>query len=160
MQLEYGGDYRFISCTVASYGNTYFSHVNPVLQLSDFISQGGTNYSASLNALFQNCIFWGDGGTVDDEIAISKQGNNPFSITFDHVLYKAKDDIGNATFIASIKNETPMFDSIDVSRNIYDFHFNNNPNSPAVKAGVVTSFLYDLDDNLRGATPDIGCYQR
>ena len=160
LQLEYGGDYRFISCTVASYGNSYITHVNPVLQLSDFISQGGTNYTAPVNALFQNCIFWGDGGTVDDEIAISKQGNNPFSVTFDHVLYKAKDDITNATFISPIINMPPMFDSINVSQNIYDFHFNNNPNSPTVKAGVVTSFLYDLDDKLRGATPDIGCYQR
>ncbi|MEO9071251.1 MAG: hypothetical protein ABI261_09460 [Ginsengibacter sp.] len=160
LQLEYGGDYRFISCTVASYGNLYFSHLNPVLQVSDFISQNGTNYSAPLNAFFQNCIFWGNGGTVDDEISVSKQGNNPFSVTFDHVLYKAKDAISNATFTASIQNETPLFDSINVSQNIYDFHFINHPNSPAVNAGVVTSFLYDLDDNLRGSSPDIGCYQR
>ena len=160
LELEYGGDYRFISCTVASYGNIYFSHVNPVLQVSDFISQDSINYFAPLSAFFQNCIFWGDGGTVDDEIAVSKQGNNPFSVTFDHVLYKAKDTVSNATFTASIQNETPLFDSINVSQNYYDFHFINHPNSPAVNAGVVTSFLYDLDDNLRGSSPDIGCYQR
>lgn len=160
IEIEYGGDYRFISCTVASYGNAYLIHKNPVLQLTNSISQNGNNYSTSLNAFFQNCIFWGDGGTVDNEIAIDKQGADPFSVTFDHVLFKAKNDIGNATFIAPIINEPPMFDSIDVSRNIYDFHFNNHPNSPAVNAGVVTPFLYDLDDNLRGVTPDIGCYQR
>jgi len=160
IEIVYGGDYRFISCTVASYGTSYIIHSNPVLQLSDFTTQGGTNYTAPLSAFLQNCIFWGDGGTVDDEIAIDKQGAYPFSVSFDHVLYKAKDDIANAIFTSSIKNETPMFDSIDVSHNFYDFHFNNHPNSPAVNAGVVTQFLYDLDDNPRGSAPDIGCYQR
>ncbi|MEO9144084.1 MAG: right-handed parallel beta-helix repeat-containing protein [Ginsengibacter sp.] len=160
LSLAMGGDYRFINCTVASYNNTYITHKNPVLQLSDSYIEGATVYYAALNALFQNCIFWGDGGTVDDEITTNKQGPNAFSVSFDHVLYKAKNDISNATFISSIKNEQPMFDSIDASRNIYDFHFNNHPNSPAVNAGVVTPFLYDLEDKLRGATPDIGCYQR
>jgi hypothetical protein len=160
IETVYGGDYRFISCTVASYGNAYFIHNNPVLQLSDFVTRGGVNYTAPLNAFLQNCIFWGDGGTVDNEISIGRRGTFPISIIVDHVLYKAKDAIANATFTSSIKNETPMFDSIDVSHNIYDFHFNNHPNSPAVNAGVVTPFLYDLDDKLRGASPDIGCYQR
>ena len=160
IQLGLGGDYRFINCTVASYSNNYISHKNPVLQLSNYATQGGTNFTAPLNALFTNCIFWGDGGPVDDEISISKQGADPFSVIFNHVLYKAKNEIANATFTASIKNEPPMFDSINVSKNIYDFHFNNNPISPAVNAGVVTSFPYDLDDKLRDATPDIGCYER
>ena len=78
-----------------------------------------------MNTLFQNCIFWGDGGTVDNEIAIDKQGSSVLSATFDHVLYKAKDEIPNADFISSIKNENPMFDSINVSKNIFNFHFAN-----------------------------------
>jgi hypothetical protein len=158
--LQLGGDYRFINCTVASYNTTYIIHKNPVLQLSDSYTQDGTLYSAPLNALFQNSIFWGDGGTVDDEIVSDKQSSNDFSVSFDHVLYKAKNDAANVTFSSCIKNESPMFDSIDISHNIYDFHFTNHPNSPAVKAGVATSFLYDLDDKPRGSVPDIGCYER
>lgn len=157
IQAELGGDYRFVSCTVASYSNIYITHKNPVLQLSNSSADG--NISAALNALFQNCIFWGDGGIVDNEIVVDKQGANPFYVTFDHVLYKAKNDISNAAFIASIKNEDPSFDSVNTSKNIYDFHFNNNPSSPAVNAGVATSLLYDLDDKLRDAMPDIGCYE-
>ncbi len=160
IQLGLGGDYRFINCTVASYSNNYISHKNPVLQLSNSATQGGTNFTAPLNALFTNCIFWGDGGPVDNEITVAKQGADPFSVIFDHVLYKAKDEIANASFITSIKNSPPMFDSIDVSKNIYDFHFNKNPTAPAVNAGVITSFPFDLDDKLRDATPDIGCYER
>jgi hypothetical protein len=134
------------------------AHNKAVLQLSN--SNGEGNNSSALNALFQNCILWGDGGIVDDEITVNKQGADPFSVTFDHVLYKAKNDIANATFISSLKNEEPMFDSINVSKNIYDFHFNNNQSSPAVDAGVITSFLYDLEDKPRNNPPDIGCYER
>ncbi|HEY5371383.1 MAG TPA: hypothetical protein VIJ75_20565 [Hanamia sp.] len=159
IQIEYGGDYRFISCTVASYGS-YIIHKNPVLQISNSFIQGGSSLTAPLSGFFQNCIFWGDGGTVDDEISIDKEGSDPFAVTFDHVLYKATDDISNATFIAPIKNENPMFDSIDVYNNIFDFHFNNHPDAPAINAGVITPFLYDLDDKPRDVMPDIGCYER
>jgi len=160
LQLQFGGDYRFINCTVASYSNNYLTHKNPVLQISNSITENGASFTAPLKALFQNCIFWGDGGTVDDEIAIDKQGADAFSVSFDHILYKAKNEIANATFGSSIKSENPMFDSIDVFKNIFDFHFKNNPTSPAVDAGTPTSFIYDLDDKKRDATPDIGCYER
>jgi hypothetical protein len=53
-----------------------------------------------------------------------------------------------------------MFDSINISKNFFDFHLNNNPTSPAVNAGTPTPFLYDLDDKKRDANPDIGCYER
>lgn len=160
LQLQFGGDYHFINCTVASYSNNYITHKNPALQISNSITQNGAAFTSPLNAFFQNCIFWGDGGTVDDEIAIDKQGADAFSVSFDHVLYKAKDATSNATFISSKRNENPMFDSIDVSKNVFDFHFNKYPTSPAVNAGTATSFLYDLDDKKRDATPDIGCYER
>ena len=160
LQLQAGGDYRFINCTIVSYNTIYIIHKNPVLQLSNSIIQNGSSFTAPLNAFFQNCIFWGDGGTVDNEISIDKQGATSFTVSFDHVLYKAKNDISNSTFVSSIKNENPMFDSINISKNIFDFHFNNNPASPAVNAGETTPFLYDLDDKKRDQKPDIGCYER
>ena len=160
LQLQFGGDYRFINCTVASYSNNYIIHKNPVLQISNSIIQNGTAFTSPLKGFFQNCIFWGDGGTVDDEIVVDKQGADAFAVSFDHVLYKAKNEIANATFTSSVKNENPVFDSIDVFKNIFDFHFNNHPTSLAVNAGADTPFLYDLDDKKRDATPDIGCYER
>jgi hypothetical protein len=160
LQLQLGGDFRFINCTVVSYGTNYIMHKTPVLQLSNSITDGGTTYTSSLNALFQNCIFWGDAGNVEDEILIDKKGTDAFAATFDHVLYKAENEIANATFISSIKNQPPMFDSVDVSRNIFDFHFNNHPESAAINAGVASPFPYDLDGKLRDDMPDIGCYER
>lgn len=157
--LELGGDYRFIHCTVASYNNFFTSHKNPVLQVSNAAMQGNVVFTSTLNALFQNCIFWGDGGSVDDEIVVDKEGTDMFSVSFDDVLYKAKDDVANGMFNAgSIKNMDPGFDSVDVSHSYYDFHLKDN--SPAINAGAVTTFPKDLDDKLRDANPDIGCYEK
>ena len=157
--LELGGDYRFAHCTVASYNNFYITHKNPVLQVSNAAMQNGVIFTQPLKALFQNCIFWGDNGNVDDEIVVDIKDSNPFPVNFDHVLYKVKNDITNGIFDAnSIKNIDPGFDSIDVSHNYYNFHLKDN--SPAIDAGVITSFPKDLDDKSRDAKPDIGCYEK
>lgn len=159
ISLGLGGDYRFIHCTAASYNNFNVTHKNPVLQVSNAALQGSTIVTAQLKALFQNCIFWGDGGSVDNEIAVNIQGSNPFPVNFEHVLYKAKNDVANGTFDSySIKNADPGFDSIDVSHQYYDFRLQNN--SPAINIGTITSFPLDLDDKLRDGRPDLGCYER
>jgi hypothetical protein len=160
--LVLGGDYRFIHCTVASYNNFFITHKNPVLQVSNAAMQGSTILTALLKALFQNCIFWGDGGSVEDEIVVNIRYNNPLPVNFDHVLYKAKNDVANGVFdVNSTKNTDPGFDSINVSKNYYDFHVNNHPSSPVIDAGVVTIFPLDLDDRPRAnGIPDLGCYER
>lgn len=160
--LAYGGDYMFSHCTVASYGNIFLQHKDPVLQVYNFAKQNNQTITANLKAVFTNCIFWGDGGNVDDEIVAMKEGSDSFEVTFDHVLYKAVNDLPIVTFINSIKNQDPLFDSVNTSKFQFDFHFNNNPNSPAIDTGKLTSFPKDLDDRPRinGLLPDIGCYER
>ena len=158
--LHYGGDYRFTFCTVVSYGNLYIAHKNPVLIATDFIGQEGQYYTAPLRANFTNSIFWGENGIVENEIEIQKKGNGIFEVQFDHVLYKARDEIKDATFISGLKNIPPSFDSINTARNIYDFRFTNSPAAPAVNAGKAAPFLLDLEGKPRDALPDIGCYER
>ena len=158
--LGYGGDYRFTFCTVVTYGNLYISHKNPVLQVSDFITANGMIYTAPLKALFTNSIFWGDNGIVENELSVQKNGTGLFDVQFNHVLYKTKDEVANATFLFCIKNIDPGFDSVNTSKNVYDFSFQNNPLSPALNSGMSTGLLYDLNGKLRDATPDLGCYER
>ncbi len=158
IELLLGGNYSFVNCTVASYNNYYITHSNAVLQASDDATQNGVTLPPQpFTALFQNCIFWGDLGDVDNEIALDKEGNS-FSANFDHVIYKAKDAIINATFSSSIANTDPMFDSVDVAHSYYDFHLKDN--SPAISKGIPTSFPLDLDDLPRGNPPAIGCYEK
>ena len=157
--LQLGGDYRFVHCTVASYNNFFLMHKNAVLQVSNAAKQNVVTFTRPLNAIFQNCIFWGDNGNVDNEIILDKEGTDSFLASFDHVLYKAKDNISNGNFdTQSIKNTDPSFDSVDVSHNYYNFHLKDN--SPAINAGAATSFPKDLDDKIRDAKPDIGCYEK
>lgn len=155
-----GGDYTFTNCTIATYGSFYLDHKNPVVQLSDHFEQAGSLFTADLRALFINSIIWGDHGSVENEIWLSKKGVGAFEATFDHCIYKVKEPVAHATFQSSLLNSTPLFDSINVSRNIYDFRFRNHPESPAVKAGKPVPYRFDLDGHLRVNPPDIGCYER
>ncbi|MEO6454898.1 MAG: hypothetical protein ABIN97_12530 [Ginsengibacter sp.] len=160
--LAYGGNYRFTHCTVASYANLFLEHKNPVLQVYNFIVQGNNQtLTADLNAIFTNCIFWGDGGNIDNEVVVSKQGNTLFNVTFDHVLYKAVKDPANVTFSVPAIKQDPLFDSININKQQFDFHFNNRINAPAINTGVPTPFLKDLDDRPRAnGIADLGCYER
>ncbi|HMG66028.1 MAG TPA: hypothetical protein VK588_00020, partial [Chitinophagaceae bacterium] len=80
-------------------------------------------------------------------------------VNFEHVLYKAKNDVVNGVFDSfSIKNMDPQFDSIDVSHQYYNFHL--QAGSPAIDMGAVTPFLIDLDDKSRDSKPDLGCFER
>lgn len=157
VNLLYGGDYQFINCTIATYGNLFINHKSPVLQIADFISQDESIFTAPLTALFQNTILWGENGSVDNEVVVTKKGSSNFSVKFDHVLYKAKEDPANVTFISSIKNVPPAFDTINTSKRIFDFHL--KPGAPGINAGITTSFLYDLDGKARDQKPDLGCYE-
>ncbi len=151
-----GGRYDFNYCTVASYGNSYLAHKLPVLYVSNANDQG---QPISLTATFRNCIFWAEGGIVDNEIVIDKRVTAS-TITFENTLYKAKDDItASATFINSKKNYPPQFDSIDVSKRYFNFHLQNT--SPAKDSGSLNfPELIDLDGNPRTGLPDIGCYNK
>ncbi len=161
--LALGGDYSFVNCTVASYSNFFIDHKNPVLQVSNSVDQGNTTLTAGLNAIFKNCIFWGEGGAVENEILIVKESTtNVFAVKFDNVLYKIKDiDPADAIFSGNIlKNIDPSFDSVNISRNYYDFHFKKDPVAPEIDMGTATPFIHDLDDSLRIGIPDLGCYER
>jgi hypothetical protein len=155
--LIYGGNYSFTHCTVSSVSNNYISHKTPVLTATNFIKQNNQILSAPLNADFTNCILWGSEGLVENEIVLEKEGNGPVTIQFDHVLFRAKTDPPNTLFTNVIRNENPLYDSIDVSNNYFDFRLKKT--SPAVDKGKITSLLFDLNSQPRKGLPDLGCYE-
>jgi hypothetical protein len=161
LALVYGGDYNFTNCTVASYSGLYLLHKNPVLSLSNYALQGGVTVTANLNAVFRNCIFWADTGFVSNEVVVNKQGSSPlFTVLFEKNLYRVQADPGNSTLTGNIKNQDPLFDSIDVTKRIFDFRISKTV-GPGTNKGVVTSFTKDLDDGNRNAgLPDLGCYEK
>lgn len=154
-----GGIYDFTNCTVVSY-STFISHKNPVFSANDFATVNGSAVTATLDAHFTNCIFWGEDGFVENEIAVTQQAPATNDVSFINCLYRANTDPANVNINdGCIKNQDPLFDSIDVSKQIFDFHLNLNP-SPAVDTGIPVLFVKDLDNNNRIAPFDIGCYEK
>jgi hypothetical protein len=159
IELGYGGTYQFIHCTAASYSNTFFAHTQPVLYVSNYAFQGTTPVTADLTAAFTNCIFWGDFGNVDNEVVVAHQGNTVFSVNFSNCLWKVKTAPTGVGAFNVMANVDPLFDSVNTSRNVYDFHLRTG--SPAIDKGLTTGLALDLDGKPRpiGAAPDLGCYE-
>ena len=159
--LNYGGIYNFTHCTVAAYSTNYILHKNPMLSINNFTQQASGTLTADLNAVFRNNIFWSDEGIVTNEISVIKQGANPFTVLFEKNMYRSAADPSNSTLTGNIRNADPAFDSINVTKNIFDFRITKNAASPAINAGIVTGFAKDLDDKNRNVgLPDLGCYEK
>ena len=159
--LSYGGIYNFTHCTIAAFSTNYITHKTPVLNVNNFSTQSGTTLTADLNAVFRNSIFWGDEGIVTNEVVVNKQGANPFTVLFEKNIYRLVNDPANSTLTGNIKNADPSFDSIDVSKKIFNFRITKNAGAPGINYGNLTGFLKDLDDKNRNiGLPDLGCYEK
>jgi len=158
IELGGGGYYVFLQCTSAAYSNLYLTHTQPVLSVADEIEYDSTLVTGNMQANFENCIFWGANGSVTDEVVVSKQTTDNFSVNFSNCLWKVQDVPAPITSSAIIANQDPLFDSINNSTLYYNFHLQTG--SPALGAGMSAGILIDLDGNPRPATnPDLGCYQ-
>lgn len=163
LEIIAGGDYSFVNCTFASYSNNYMLHTLPVLQATDINPlSSNTNATEDLNVKFTNCIFWGDGGTVSNELLVNRFGSTLFDMRFDHCIYKNETDPADAVFNTCLNGTDPLFDSIDVVRNYYDFRTFSNQSAPGIDNGTLTSYPKDLDNQNRvsGNATDIGCYEK
>jgi len=157
--LEGGGNYQFIHCTAASYSNNFILHKDPVLAVSNYVNVNNVPVAADLNALFRNCIFWGDNGSVNDEVVVAKSGSTIFNVNFDYNLWKVQTVPVNITSAQIINNQDPQFDSINTIRNYYNFRL--KAASPAIKAGANAGVSIDLDSLPRPASlPDLGCFEK
>lgn len=159
MLLVSGGDYQFTHCTVASYSNIYVLHKKPVLFLNNWDSSQTGIRTYPLIANFTNNIFWGDNGTVEDEVFVSKRGSNPFNVLFSNNLYKATQDPAFSTLTANLKNLDPLFDSVNTGNRYFNFRLQTKP-SPAINKGIPAGIITDLDGKPRDSQPDMGAYEK
>ncbi len=160
LYLVKGGNYQFTHCTAVTISSSFIQHRDPVLTVSNHAN----NIPMPLTALFTNCIFWGENGLVDDEVVTFKNNGAGFDVTFNKVLWKVTNAPANVTLpFPAINNQSPQFDSINTSRNYYDFRITKTTNSPALNAGATgTGVITDLDGNPRsaGPAPDLGCFEK
>jgi hypothetical protein len=157
--LTKGGNYQFNHCTIAGYSTRFINHKDPVALISNFIVANNMPVSANLDAVFRNCIFWGEEGLVDNEVEVIKNGNTLFNVFFDHGLWRVQSPPANSTISQYLNNQNPLFDSIDINHNYFNFHL--KPNSPAINKGINSALVTDLDGNPRPVgLPDLGCYEK
>jgi hypothetical protein len=151
--------YQLDHCTIASYGNAYLNHQEPVAFFANHAQINGISVTAPLQTLIRNCIFWGEGGLVDDEFVVSKLGNDPFNVSISHSLWKIKNLPSSVNAINMIANQPPQFDSIDNGKRFYDFRLQSS--SPAKDKGLLLNYALDLDGKSRViGLPDLGAYER
>lgn len=159
--LVKGGSYNFTHCTLAAYSTGLLPHKNPVALVANYISQNNVVTTADLNAVFRNCIFWGEsGGFVDQEVVVAKQGAAACNVQFDQVLWSLPADPANAVVTGvNLKNQPPQFDSVNTGKRVFSFRL--QPGSPALNKGVATNVSLDLDGKPRPVgLPDLGAYER
>jgi hypothetical protein len=159
--LAKGGDYQFTHCTVASISNSYILHREPVLFVSNYVLVNNIPDAEDLTALFRNCIFWGENGTVDDEVQTYKNNSALYNVIFDQVLWKVVNQpTGTIVPPAPINNDPPLFDSINTTNRYYSFRLKDE--SPAKNKATNAGITIDLDGNIRpvGIAPDLGSYER
>ena len=152
-----GGNYNFTHCTAATYSTNFVQHKDPVLVVTNYLSNTVNN----LNAVFRNCIFWGDAnGIVNDEAVVLKQGTTSFNVVFDQVLWRVQTSPANSTINGAINNQNPLFDTINTAEKIYSFRLKDN--SPAIDKGLNALLNIDLDGKPRpvGTKPDLGAYEK
>ena len=159
VQLVYGGNYKFVHCTMPTIANEYITHKDPVLLVSNNILVSGIVYTDVLSAVFTNCIIWSENGTADNEVVTSRQGSAAYNVNFTNCLWKVKTDPANITATGIISNTDPVFDSINVARRIFSFRL--KASSPALNKGAATTVVTDLDGNPRPVgLPDLGAYEK
>jgi len=158
--LAKGGDYQFTHCTVASFSNSYIPHRDPVLFVSNYILVNNSPVTANLSASFRNCIFWGQDGTVEDEVVVAKSGATTFNVSFNENLWKVVNTPSNITSTGIINNQNPVFDTINTVKRLYSFRLKDE--SPAKNKATNAGVIIDLDGKPRpvGIAPDLGCYEK
>jgi len=162
--LALGGDYHFTHCTVAGISNNYIPHQRPVLGAYNYALQNGSFITAAMNAIFTNCIFFGDSLVDGNEILADKKGTDSYLVQFNNCLWRQK---AIPSFITGLNNiniqgldsDKLLFVNLDRSKRIFDFRLADN--SPAIDKGTNTAVIIDLDGKPRPVgAPDIGCYEK
>lgn len=162
IQLEYGGEYDFKYCTVASYGvDGEALRMGNALCLDETC---GNFVSNKLLARFKNCILF---GSRIDQITLFDRLNDPaqFDYLLQNCIVRVKDLLKPTAYPDFLDHCQPCInadgqDTIFVDVNKYDFHLDTLNSIANRYAMPVPGIDTDLDEKPRDAVmPDAGCYE-
>ena len=163
--LNYGGDYDFKYCTVASYGaaaaSLYFSNT---LCLAQFCTEFRT---AQLYANFKNCIFF---GSRKDQIEpfnrIPLLAPNDLNYRFENCLFRVEELLTKGDFTNFLNYCNPQCINGSGTSKVFkdpnkDDYSLDSLSVGIEKAAPIVGITTDLLGKPRDATkPDVGCLER
>lgn len=149
-----GGLHFFTHCTLATYSNLLIAHDGPVAFFTD---QDDDLNQYFFSGVFTNCIFFGSGGLVDNEVSTLVTGDR-FSALLRNDFYYNSAQVPGLVFENSINGAEPAFNSLDFENNQFDFSLSSS--SPCNNTGTSTAVLTDILGFARNpVSPDLGCFE-
>ena len=162
VQLEYGGNYDFKHCTLASYGvDASALRLTNLLCLDQLCTQYRVN---NLDANFINSIVF---GSRKDEISLFKAVEANFNYNFQNCVVRVDelddepphdDFFNNCDPCINGNNNTVLFANVDED----DYHLDtlSDAEMQAIPLPAFPELRFDLDGKERDMSmPDIGCYE-
>jgi hypothetical protein len=151
-----GGNYDFAHCTIAN-NDLQFARKDATVAVDNADHPSGSSVNTSLNAVFKNCIIWGNS---TEELNLDSSGTNGFKVRFERCVLKTNtattpnwiskgwvDPVGN------VLNQNPRFKATT------DYHIDTL--SPCYHYGAGLGILKDLDEVDRDVNvPTVGCFER
>ena len=167
VQIEYGGDYNFTYCTMASFGSK-----DPTLSANNVYCYernalgGCVNGKAyPLSMTLKNCIVY---GSKEDEVSLfdgTTSITTDFNFAFQNCIVRVKDLLKTDNFPKFLTDNCKDCINAPVSAKVFrkvnsgDFHL-DTLSIAEQKALPISLITKDLDAKLRDvAKPDIGCYE-
>lgn len=167
VQIEFGGEYNFNYCTMASFGSK-----EPALSANNIYCYernalggcvSGKAYPLSMTA--KNCIFY---GSKEDEVSLFDGTTTPttdFNFAFQNSIVRVKDLLKTDNFPKFLTDNCKDCINASSTAKVFrkysagDFHL-DTLSIAEQKALPITLITRDLDNKLRDvAKPDIGCYE-
>jgi hypothetical protein len=159
LQIAGGGKYAFNHCTLVAVSNNLIPHKDPAVLLSNAVLVNGLPVQAALEAVFRNCIIWGEGGTVENEVLALKEGGFPYEIRFESGIWKMNQPVQYMEAINMLTNENPLFEQAEPGSKIFNFRLKEG--SPALDQGMNLRVDIDLDGKKRpNGLPDFGAFEK
>ena len=164
-QLEYGGNYDFAYCTMASFGSRSASLSANNFRCYERTTTGCARalaYPLSMKAT--NCIFYGSKDDEIDFIDATTGVVQDFNYDFKNCIVRVKDLLkpeNHPNFLTQCKDCVRTDGKSKIFKKPSDANYRLDTLSVAeMKALPISNILNDLEGKLRDVkTPDIGCYE-
>lgn len=167
VQIEFGGNYTFNYCTMASYGSREAAIAMNNIRCYE---RSGINCISAktypLSIRLTNSIFY---GSKDDEISLydaTKTGANDFDVLFKNCIVRVKDLLKTENYpnflTQNCQNCQNAAATVRLFKKISEQNFKLDSLSVADgKAIVLPNITTDIENKIRSvSTPDIGCYEK